>query len=266
MKCPRRKSIEAQIYWAKGDLADARHKLRRNQDDPDRAEHFADQIQAIKAHLKEHEIELAAHQADQHPEPPGATPSPFRPRLHDDDKSALLAMLADGIPRGEIAEAFGITPSTVQYYAQRAGYSRSALPPPEDLAAMLSGGQTVEQLANKYAATVNAVTLRVTRGGYSTTTGQPLERRVEGLPALGHLFEFPPWFERAICAQTDPEAFYPEKGGSTKEAKSVCARCTVSAECLDYALDNHERFGIWGGLSERERRKLALQRGQETGS
>jgi WhiB family redox-sensing transcriptional regulator len=64
------------------------------------------------------------------------------------------------------------------------------------------------------------------------------------------------WQERALCAQTDPEAFFPEKGGSTREAKKVCLTCDVRAECLDYALANDERFGIWGGLSERERRKL----------
>ncbi len=64
------------------------------------------------------------------------------------------------------------------------------------------------------------------------------------------------WQERALCAQTDPEAFFPEKGGSTREAKKVCASCDVRSECLDYALENDERFGIWGGLSERERRKL----------
>ena len=64
------------------------------------------------------------------------------------------------------------------------------------------------------------------------------------------------WQERALCAQTDPEAFFPEKGGSTREAKKVCTSCDVRAECLDYALANDERFGIWGGLSERERRKL----------
>lgn len=64
------------------------------------------------------------------------------------------------------------------------------------------------------------------------------------------------WQERALCAQTDPEAFFPEKGGSTREAKKVCASCDVRSECLDYALANDERFGIWGGLSERERRKL----------
>ena len=60
----------------------------------------------------------------------------------------------------------------------------------------------------------------------------------------------------ALCAQTDPEAFFPEKGGSTREAKRVCLTCDVRQECLEYALANDERFGIWGGLSERERRKL----------
>jgi WhiB family redox-sensing transcriptional regulator len=64
------------------------------------------------------------------------------------------------------------------------------------------------------------------------------------------------WQERALCAQTDPEAFFPEKGGSTREAKKVCLSCDVRGECLEYALSNDERFGIWGGLSERERRKL----------
>ena len=64
------------------------------------------------------------------------------------------------------------------------------------------------------------------------------------------------WQERALCAQTDPEAFFPEKGGSTREAKKVCLTCEVRDECLEYALMNDERFGIWGGLSERERRKL----------
>ena len=64
------------------------------------------------------------------------------------------------------------------------------------------------------------------------------------------------WQADALCAQTDPEAFFPEKGGSTREAKRICEGCEVRSECLDYALANDERFGIWGGLSERERRKL----------
>jgi WhiB family redox-sensing transcriptional regulator len=70
------------------------------------------------------------------------------------------------------------------------------------------------------------------------------------------LGDAPEWQERALCAQTDPEAFFPEKGGSTREAKRICSRCEVKAECLEYSLAHDERFGIWGGLSERERRKL----------
>ncbi|MCG8917865.1 MULTISPECIES: WhiB family transcriptional regulator [Actinokineospora] len=85
------------------------------------------------------------------------------------------------------------------------------------------------------------------------------ERPAEELGALaGFLDETDEqeWQERALCAQTDPEAFFPEKGGSTREAKRICLGCEVRAECLDYALAHDERFGIWGGLSERERRKL----------
>jgi WhiB family transcriptional regulator, redox-sensing transcriptional regulator len=78
---------------------------------------------------------------------------------------------------------------------------------------------------------------------------QPLLSLLEGL-------EQQDWQERALCAQTDPEAFFPEKGGSTREAKRICAGCEVRAECLEYALAFDERFGIWGGLSERERRRL----------
>ncbi len=68
------------------------------------------------------------------------------------------------------------------------------------------------------------------------------------------------WRLDALCAETDPEAFFPEKGGSTREAKRVCTGCSVRAECLEFALANDERFGIWGGLSERERRRVRLER------
>jgi WhiB family redox-sensing transcriptional regulator len=68
------------------------------------------------------------------------------------------------------------------------------------------------------------------------------------------------WQLDALCAETDPESFFPDKGGSTREAKRVCTGCAVRTECLEYALSNDERFGIWGGLSERERRRVRLQR------
>lgn len=64
------------------------------------------------------------------------------------------------------------------------------------------------------------------------------------------------WKDHALCAQIGGDLWFPEKGGSTREAKQVCRRCPVTAECLDYALAHQEQFGIYGGLSERERRPL----------
>lgn len=60
----------------------------------------------------------------------------------------------------------------------------------------------------------------------------------------------------ALCAEVDPDLPFPEKGGSTREAKKVCRACPVQSECLLYAVRNDERFGVYGGLSERERRRL----------
>ncbi|CAN5767451.1 N/A [soil metagenome] len=68
------------------------------------------------------------------------------------------------------------------------------------------------------------------------------------------------WQSDARCAEVDPEIFFPERGGSSKSARSVCALCSVRLECLEYALNNKEQFGIWGGTSERERRRLRKDR------
>ena len=72
----------------------------------------------------------------------------------------------------------------------------------------------------------------------------------------GDPFDGEPWQEKALCAQTDPDSFFPEQGVAAREAKRVCASCSVRSECLEYALKNDERFGIWGGFSESERRAL----------
>jgi WhiB family redox-sensing transcriptional regulator len=63
------------------------------------------------------------------------------------------------------------------------------------------------------------------------------------------------WHKYALCAYSNPESFFPEKGGSTKEAKLVCKKCRVTVECLEWAITADEKHGIWGGMSERERRK-----------
>jgi WhiB family transcriptional regulator, redox-sensing transcriptional regulator len=68
------------------------------------------------------------------------------------------------------------------------------------------------------------------------------------------------WQHKANCMGVDPELFFPERGASTREAKEVCRGCVVRSECLEYALANGEKFGIWGGLSERERRKVRRSR------
>ena len=68
------------------------------------------------------------------------------------------------------------------------------------------------------------------------------------------------WQLAANCLGVDPDLFFPERGASTKEAKAVCQGCVVREDCLEYALANGEKFGIWGGLSERERRRIRRQR------
>jgi WhiB family redox-sensing transcriptional regulator len=68
------------------------------------------------------------------------------------------------------------------------------------------------------------------------------------------------WQGQDNCLGVDPDLFFPERGASTREAKGVCRGCVVRDDCLEYALVNGEKFGIWGGLSERERRQLRRQR------
>jgi WhiB family transcriptional regulator, redox-sensing transcriptional regulator len=71
------------------------------------------------------------------------------------------------------------------------------------------------------------------------------------------------WQAQANCMGVDPDLFFPERGASTKEAKEVCRGCVVREECLEYALANSEKFGIWGGMSERERRRVRRARALE---
>ena len=68
------------------------------------------------------------------------------------------------------------------------------------------------------------------------------------------------WQEFANCLGVDPDLFFPERGASTREAKEVCRSCVVKDDCLEYALTNGEKFGIWGGMSERERRRIRRAR------
>lgn len=71
------------------------------------------------------------------------------------------------------------------------------------------------------------------------------------------------WQDDAVCAQTDPDLFFPEQGAPAHRTLQVCAVCPVQAECLDYALTHDERHGVWGGTSERQRDRL--RRAQHNG-
>lgn len=61
------------------------------------------------------------------------------------------------------------------------------------------------------------------------------------------------WHEESRCAGMDTNLFFPERGRSARHAKAVCRECPVRQECLDWANDTGQRFGIWGGLTDRER-------------
>jgi WhiB family transcriptional regulator, redox-sensing transcriptional regulator len=68
------------------------------------------------------------------------------------------------------------------------------------------------------------------------------------------------WQQRAACRGLDAEIFYPSSDEEAEEAKAICAMCTVRQLCLEQAIAHRERDGVWGGLTERERRRLIRQR------
>lgn len=65
-----------------------------------------------------------------------------------------------------------------------------------------------------------------------------------------------PWAAFAACRDVDSALFFPGQDGDPRPALRVCAGCPVSAECLEWALETRQRFGIWGGATERDRRRL----------
>lgn len=83
-----------------------------------------------------------------------------------------------------------------------------------------------------------------------------------GLDKIGQLIDLQEnsWTRYANCRGADSEIFFPERGESVKPAKAICSVCVVQLRCLKDAMDRKERFGIWGGLSERERRRVRSQR------
>ena len=68
------------------------------------------------------------------------------------------------------------------------------------------------------------------------------------------------WRQRAACRGVEPDVFYPVSDEEAEEAKAICDECPVRQPCLEYAISNREKDGVWGGATERERRRIIRQR------
>ena len=68
------------------------------------------------------------------------------------------------------------------------------------------------------------------------------------------------WMQAGSCRNYPPAAFFPSDGVGVDAARKICAECPVKAECLEYALVNRIDHGVWGGCSERERRRILKRR------
>lgn len=137
------------------------------------------------------------------------------------------------------------------------------LPPTIELAARVRGGLPLKDLAKELHMDPQGLANRFIAAGFMPTGESEKDfRRRQLREHLGSVLASyaEPWMAGAVCAQTDPDAFFPEKGGSTKEAKRVCLGCPVRETCLDWALARKEWFGVYGGKSERERRKILKER------
>lgn len=144
-------------------------------------------------------------------------------RLTEEQKRELIELLRAGQHRwSDLAERFGISAAAVRYHADHLG-----IPGPRTRARLDDENEVI-----------------------------PVREPAPESPGLRDLLKPQPWMDDALCAEVDPELWFPEKGGAVEPARAICQRCTVAAECLDYALTNNERFGMWGGVSERTRRTL----------
>lgn len=149
-------------------------------------------------------------------------------------------------------------------FAERTLRTDLRIPPLTEIAARIRDGESYRELAREYRVDQQGLANRLRNGGYRFDTGET-ERAARLREMRQHLSTklltyAEPWMADAICAQTDPEVFYPERGESIADAKRICLGCPVRETCLEWALEHKERFGVFGGKSERERRKIEQQR------
>jgi WhiB family redox-sensing transcriptional regulator len=133
------------------------------------------------------------------------------------------------------------------------------LPPTTELAARVRDGKPFRELAGELGVEPAGLTQRFLAAGYMITGESvrdfQLREMKEHLRSKLRTWQ-EPWMSEGICAQVDSDLFFPEHGMNISEARTICRGCPVRERCLEYALENREKYGVWGATTERERRKL----------
>jgi WhiB family transcriptional regulator, redox-sensing transcriptional regulator len=136
------------------------------------------------------------------------------------------------------------------------------LPTVGDLCTDIRDGLTTAEIAAMYEVGEGWIRTKIRNAGFDPNTGNALARRV--LPPSTRS-ERPAWMDAGRCVTGgNPDAFFPIHASDTAAAKQACASCPVRAECLAYALEHDQRYGVWGGLDETERDALRRRRGRRS--
>lgn len=136
-------------------------------------------------------------------------------------------------------------------------HSKPAMPSLEDLAAMIRSGELVEDLGEVFERSPRTLRDSLRGAGWDPDTGYELVEELIDIDAIVAEVADATWMSEALCAQIDAEPFFPESGGTPHLGKKLCATgCPVKDQCLEWALATDQRYGVWGGLSESERRAL----------
>jgi hypothetical protein len=138
----------------------------------------------------------------------------------------------------------------------------STLPPITELAARVRDGEDLRNIAEQYGVAYSSLTSRFSQAGYASTgekvgDAQRRQLREAREPAT------PKWVRDGDCTRVDPEAWFPDVGGSPKAAKEICRGCPSKEPCLQWAMEHNERWGVWGATTYEERVKIRRAR-QET--
>jgi hypothetical protein len=143
--------------------------------------------------------------------------------------------------------------------APPAGAHTSAAPERPDVAAAWAGVEPPAASAGGSANNVLPAAIGQDRAAGEPGKGKPDSPAATESAGRPVMITPPAWTTSALCAQVDPELFYPDKGGPALPAQSICRRCEVLAECLEYVLatETAPRHGIWAGLTPDQRTRLA---------